>query len=171
MFRSTNVPFDQCSIRPMFHSTKVPFDQCSIRPNFHSTNVPFDQSSIRPMFHSTKVSSTKVPQPVQSTMLVLSRSTMFVQAYRVLYQVWQSYICKGPVIFSSLHFLLLNFPQHYFIIITSFFQQFLYHNYLYNHALLYSLSIHVFIFHTYMSIYICILMRTKSSKRSSIVIK
>ena len=42
MFRSTNVPFDQCSVRPMFHSTNVP-----------STKV-----------HSTKVSSTnKVPQP------------------------------------------------------------------------------------------------------------
>ena len=34
MFRSTNVPFDQCSIRPMFRSTNVPFDQCSIRPMF-----------------------------------------------------------------------------------------------------------------------------------------
>ena len=44
MFCSTNVPFDQSSIRPMFHSTKVPFDQCSIRPKFHSTNVPFDES-------------------------------------------------------------------------------------------------------------------------------
>ena len=34
MFRSTNVPFDQCSIRPKVHSTNVPFDQCSIRPMF-----------------------------------------------------------------------------------------------------------------------------------------
>ena len=34
----------------LFHSTNVPFDQCSIRPMFHSTNVPFDQSLIRPMF-------------------------------------------------------------------------------------------------------------------------
>ena len=45
MFRSTNVPFDQCSVRRMFRSTNVPFDQCSIRPMFHSTNVPFDQCS------------------------------------------------------------------------------------------------------------------------------
>ena len=49
MFRSTNVPFDQCSVRPMFHSTNVPFDQCSVRPMFHLTNV-LDQCSIRPMF-------------------------------------------------------------------------------------------------------------------------
>ena len=50
MFRSTNVPFDECSVRRMFRSTNVPFDQCSIWPMFHSTNVPFDQCSIRPMF-------------------------------------------------------------------------------------------------------------------------
>ena len=45
MFRSTNVPFDECSIRRMFHSTNVPFDECSIRRMFRSTNVPFDQCS------------------------------------------------------------------------------------------------------------------------------
>ena len=43
--RSTYVPFDQCSIRPMFHSTNVPFDECSVRWMFHSTNVPFDHCS------------------------------------------------------------------------------------------------------------------------------
>ena len=32
----------------------------------------------------------------QSTMLVLSQSTMFVQTCRVLFNVRQSYICKGP---------------------------------------------------------------------------
>ena len=60
MFRSTNVPFDECSIRRMFHSTNVPFDECSVRRMFHSTNVPFDECSVRRMFHSTNVPSTKV---------------------------------------------------------------------------------------------------------------
>ena len=45
MFRSTNVPFDQCSVRPMFHLTNVP-----------STKV-----------HSTKVFSTKVSYPLKTT--------------------------------------------------------------------------------------------------------
>jgi len=55
MFRSTNVPFDECSIRRMFHSTNVPFDECSVRQMFRSTNVPFDECSVRQMFRSTNV--------------------------------------------------------------------------------------------------------------------
>ena len=47
MFRSTNVPFDECSVRRMFHSTNVPFDECFVRRMFHSTNVPFDECSVR----------------------------------------------------------------------------------------------------------------------------
>ena len=46
-------------VRPMFRSTNLPFDECSIEPMFHSTNVPSTK------LHSTKVSSTKVPQPAE----------------------------------------------------------------------------------------------------------
>ena len=54
MFRSTNVPFDQCSVRPMFRSTNVSFDQCAFDESAldesaldesvfdESTPIPFD---------------------------------------------------------------------------------------------------------------------------------
>ena len=51
MFRSTNVPFDECSVRRMFHSTNVPFNECSVRPMF------LRRKCIRRVF------STKVPYP------------------------------------------------------------------------------------------------------------
>ena len=45
MFRSTNVPFDQCSVRPMFRSTNVPFDQCSFDESAFDESV-FDESVV-----------------------------------------------------------------------------------------------------------------------------
>ena len=57
--RSTNVPFDQCSIRPMFHSTNVPFNECFVRRMFHSTNVPFDQCS----FNESTPTLRSLPDP------------------------------------------------------------------------------------------------------------
>jgi len=45
MFRSTNVPFDECSVRRMFRSTNVPFDQCSFDESAFDESV-FDESVV-----------------------------------------------------------------------------------------------------------------------------
>ena len=48
MFRSTNVPFDECSVRRMFRSTNVPFDQCSFDESAFDESV-FDESAVSPI--------------------------------------------------------------------------------------------------------------------------
>ena len=64
MFRLTNVPFDQCSIRPKFHSTKVP-----------STKM-----------HSTKVFSTKVSYPFKPIYALIFWNGLCTQFGVLLYQ-------------------------------------------------------------------------------------
>ena len=45
MFFQTNAPFDECSVRPMFRSTNVPCDQCSFDESAFDESV-FDESAV-----------------------------------------------------------------------------------------------------------------------------
>ena len=67
----------------------------------------------------------------QSTTLVLSRSTMYVQTYRVLFYVRQTHICKRPNFFTFMikfNNILFRIWMYFFIIISLFYLSIIYEN-------------------------------------------
>jgi len=89
MFRSTNVPFDQCSIRPIFHSTGVLFDQSSFDESAFDESV-FNESTPT-LFADGSMRASWGPQ-----CLSLNKTPTFrLRKERILFSVNQIGFCTG----------------------------------------------------------------------------